>query len=130
VDRVAAGDQRAEMSAGAERYERFASAGPMQIASSASIGASDSRSASEYATTASMPSVRQGAQDAEGDLAAVGDQDPVDHRQASPPGPAPSVASVDASGSGTAATTAISSPYSTASPGWANTSTSVPSMGP
>src|SRR5829696_7964631 len=47
------------MSAGAERYERLASAGPMQIASSASIGARDSRSASEYATTASIPSVRQ-----------------------------------------------------------------------
>src|SRR5688572_25209238 len=30
----------------------------MQIASSASIGASDSRSASEYATTASMPRAR------------------------------------------------------------------------
>src|SRR5690349_24995620 len=49
----------AEMIAGAERYERRASAGPMQIASSASIAGRDSRSASEYATTASRPRVRQ-----------------------------------------------------------------------
>src|SRR3954467_10762890 len=46
------------MRAGAERYDRFASAGPMQIASSASCTGRHSRSASEYATTASMPSVR------------------------------------------------------------------------
>src|SRR5215210_1618728 len=44
--------------AGAERYERLASAGPTQIASSASCTGSDSRSASLYATTASTPSVR------------------------------------------------------------------------
>ena len=36
----------AEITAGAERYERLASAGPMQIASSASWTGSDSRSAS------------------------------------------------------------------------------------
>src|SRR6187200_322902 len=46
----------AEMTAGADRYERFASGGPMQMASSASCTASDVRSASLYATTASMPS--------------------------------------------------------------------------
>ncbi len=35
------------MMAGAERYERRASAGPMQIASSAIIAGSEARSASE-----------------------------------------------------------------------------------
>ena len=71
------------MTAGADRYERRASAGPMQIASSASWTGSESRSASLYATTASAPSVRQARRIAERDLAAVGDEDLAEHGQAS-----------------------------------------------
>ncbi len=72
------------MTAGADRYDRRASAGPMQIASSASWTGSESRSASLYATTASMPELAAAAQDAQRDLAAVGDEDLAEHLR--PPG--------------------------------------------
>src|SRR3954467_9676524 len=45
----------ADSSAGAERYDRRDSAGPMHTASSASCTARESRSASLYATTDAMP---------------------------------------------------------------------------
>ena len=71
------------MTAGADRYERRASAGPMQIASSASwtgrrvaigLAVGDDR------LDAERPA---GAQDAQRDLAAVGDEDLAEHAQAS-----------------------------------------------
>ena len=71
------------MTAGADRYDRRASGGPMQIASSASCAGRLSRSASLYATTASTPSVRQARRIAQRDLAAVRDEDPPEHQRAS-----------------------------------------------
>ena len=115
------------MIAGADRYERLASAGPMQIASSASIGASDSRSASRVGDDRLDAERAAGAQDAQRDLAPVRDEDPADHAQPSPAGP-PGRRPPRAHGA-SASMAPISSPYSTASPACTKTSTSVPSIG-
>ena len=69
------------MTAGADRYDRFASAGPMQIASSASWTGSDvavGLAVGDDGLDAERPA---GAQDAQGDLAAVGDEDLAEHGQ-------------------------------------------------
>ena len=72
------------MTAGAERYERFASAGPMQIASSASWtgqGLAVGLAVGDDRLDAERPA---GAQDAQRDLAAVGDEDLAEHRSGVP----------------------------------------------
>ena len=56
----------------------------MQIASSACWTASESTSASLYATTAAHAELAARPQDAQGDLAAVGDQDPGEHVRSRP----------------------------------------------
>ena len=91
--------------------------------------ARDSRSASEYATTASMPSTRQARRTRSAISPRLAMRMRLTTLQPTPscsrhPSPSVSVADADA-----ASTTATSSPYSTASPAWAKTSTRVPSIG-
>ncbi len=81
VNGVGAAPMRAAsmMLANRQVTRRSAGAGPMATARSAATTCGAAASAAEWTAMLSMPSSRHGADDPDGDFAAIGDQQPLDH---------------------------------------------------